>query len=55
MIISSRQVNLKVQLRSHGLDSKSPLHLLCETKDGLFLVIGIGAETLDVHTAAQTL
>lgn len=34
---------------------KSPCYLLCEAKDGLFLVVGVGAEALDVHSAAEPL
>lgn len=29
--------------------------LLCEAEDGLLLVVGVGAEALDVHAAAQPL
>lgn len=35
--------------------SKSPAYLLCEAKDGLLLVVGVGAEALDVHSTAEPL
>lgn len=32
-----------------------PDYLLCEAKDGLLLVVGVGAEALDVHSTAEPL